>query len=156
MHTLILGIGNPILSDDGVGIHVVKALKKEKLPENVKVKEAGLAGLSIIDMIIGYDQLILVDAIKANGEPGTIYELSVEDLSSLPFLHFSSTHEADFLTALEVGKKLFPEKMPKDITIFAIEVEDITTFSEECTPKVKEAIPKIVEIIKTRILRREK
>ena len=156
MHTLILGIGNPILSDDGVGIHVVKALKKEKLPENVKVKEAGLAGLSIIDMIIGYDQLILVDAIKANGEPGTIYELSVEDLPSLPFLHFPSTHEADFLTALEVGKKLFSEKMPKDITIFAIEVEDITTFSEECTPKVKEAIPKVVEIIKTRILRREK
>ncbi|MEX2722041.1 MAG: hydrogenase maturation protease [Candidatus Wukongarchaeota archaeon] len=155
MRTLILGVGNPVLSDDGVGIHVIEELEKEKLPENVKVEEAGLVGLSIIDIIIDYDRLIIVDAIKSNGEPGTIYELSIEDLSTHPFLHFSSTHEVDFLTALEVGKKLFPEKIPKDITILAIEVKDITTFSEECTPKVKEAIPKVVELIKAKILKKE-
>jgi len=149
MKTLVLGIGNPILTDDGVAIHIVKRLNEEKL--GVDIELAATGGLGIIEMVAGYDRLIIVDAIKAGNKPGTIYELTLDELHSHPPLHFASTHDVSFVAALKLGRELIPEKMPREITIFAIEVEDTTTFGEECTQKVQEAIPQVLKLIKGKI-----
>jgi len=140
---LVLGLGNTILSDDGVGIHVARRIK-EKLPD-IDVIEASAAGFRVVDEIIGYDKLILIDSIRTkNGQPGNYYKFGIEEFKST--LHHSSPHDMDMFSALELMKK-HDADLPKEIIIYAIEVEDIFTFSEECTEKVAELIPEITSII---------
>jgi hydrogenase maturation protease len=147
VNVLVLGIGNPLRSDDGVGIHVIEALKDENLGKSVDIKE-GLSGLDMLNAIIGYERIIMIDAIKTGGEPGTIYKLSVEDLHAQQTLHTFSTHDVDIPTMLKLGRDLYPGKMPEHIVIIAVEAEDIETFSETCTPKVEKAIHEVVQLIK--------
>ncbi len=143
MKTLVLGLGNTILSDDGVGIHVARLIK-EKLPD-IDVIEASAAGFRVVDEIIGYDKLILIDSIRTkNGQPGNYFKFGIEEFKST--LHHSSPHDMDMFSALELMKK-HDADLPKEIIIYAIEVEDIFTFSEKCTEKVAEVIPEITSII---------
>ena len=142
---MVLGLGNPILSDDSVGFRVAQALKSRFDEEKVTVMESDLAGLSLLDLIVGYDRVILIDSILTNrGKVGQIYRLEVEDFDATR--HAASTHDVNLATALELGKRLGLE-IPKEIVIFAIEVQDVTTFSEKCTPEVEKAIPKAVEAV---------
>ena len=146
MKTIILGLGNPILSDDGVGNRVAQELE-DKLAQrqDVAVMETSLSGLSLIDLLAGYDKAIIVDAIQTKeGAVGQIYRLAPEAFNNTR--HASSPHDVNFATALELGSKL-GIAMPKQIVVYAIEVADTNTFGEEFTPKVKRAIPKCVEHI---------
>jgi hydrogenase maturation protease len=147
--TLILGIGTLLRTDDGAGPHVIKALSKEQLGEKVDLTD-DVSGLDILDAIAGYDRVILVDAIQGGGgKPGTIYQFSLNDFGNGQTLHSFSTHlNMDFPTMLALGRKLFPEKMPEDISIIAIEAEDVRTISDRCTEAVEKAIPEAVELIK--------
>lgn len=143
--TLILGLGNPILSDDGVGCHVAMALKERLQEPEVDVLEASIAGLDFLDMLTGYDKVIIIDAIQTGeGTPGQIYRLDPEAFNATR--HAASPHDVNFATALELGNKL-GLALPSQIDIFAVEVADTSCFSEECTPKVTEAIPLCVEMI---------
>ena len=146
MKTLVLGLGNPILSDDGVGPRVAKELEGSLDQREVTVVETSLAGLSLLDLLTGYDKAIIVDAIQTvGGKPGQIYRLDPEAFNAT--LHTASPHDVNFATALELGSKLgLP--LPRQIDIFAIEVEDVTTFNEECTSEVECAIPVCVEVIR--------
>jgi hydrogenase maturation protease len=147
LKTLALGIGNPILGDDGVGFYVAQELANKVKDETIDVKDAGIGGLSLLDLIAGYDKVIIVDAIKTeNGEAGQIYKLKPEDFINTVHLT-TSLHNTNLATAIEIGKKLLTEKMPKEIVIFAIEVEQVTKFTEEMTQKVKEAVPKAVNLV---------
>jgi hydrogenase maturation protease len=143
--TLILGLGNPILSDDGVGCRVAMALKERLNEPEVDVLEASVAGLDFLDMLTGYDKVIIVDAIQTGeGTPGQIYRLNPEALANTR--HAGTPHDVNFATALELGKQL-GLALPPQIDIFAIEVADTSHFSEECTPEVAESIPRCVEMI---------
>jgi hydrogenase maturation protease len=146
MKTLILGLGNPILSDDGVGNRVAQVLEDKLARQpDVTVTETSLSGLSLIDLLAGYDKAIIVDAIQtAAGKTGQLYRLSPDAFNNTR--HVSSPHDVNFATALELGNKL-GIAMPKQIVIYAIEVDDVSTFGEEFTPGVKQAIPKCVERI---------
>ena len=137
MKTLVLGLGNPILSDDAVGIRIARELKKELT--DVDVVEASTAGFRIVDEIIGYDKLIIVDSIKTGkAKPGTLFKFNVSDFKET--LHFSSPHDISFFDALEIMKKQ-NEKLPSQIDIYALEVKDTNNFSEKCTLEVETAIP---------------
>ena len=143
--TLVLGLGNPILCDDSAGYQVAMALKERLDMPDVDIKEAGIAGLDFLDMITGYDRTIIIDAIETEkGKPGQIYRFGPDFLASTR--HSGTPHDVNIATALELGKKLNLE-IPQDITIFAIEVEDVTSFSENCTPAVANAIPTCVEMV---------
>lgn len=150
--TLILGIGNTIVTDDGIGIHAaheVKTLLAEKHPdflEQVDVDEAYTGGLSLLDYIAGYGRVIIIDAIQTKGgKVGDIYQFGLDALKNT--LHISSPHDVNFATALEIGKDFSEDYIPEDITIYAVEVEDITNFGEEMTPKAKAALPKVVAMV---------
>ncbi|MFQ6050827.1 MAG: hydrogenase maturation protease [Candidatus Hydrothermarchaeota archaeon] len=146
MKTLILGIGNPLLRDDGVGIHVIRKMRELNLPDNIYVSEASVAGLDLLDFIIDYQRVIIVDAIKTEeGEPGEIYRLKPQELPKSQ--NIRSTHVLDLPTVLETGRILMEERMPEDIIIYAIEIEDCTTFDEKCTQKVEESIPRVIQLI---------
>ncbi len=145
MKTLILGLGNPILSDDGVGIRVARALEGRLNQPNVNVMETSVAGLDFLELLVGYDRAIIIDAIQTNeGKAGQVYRLEPEAFNATR--HASTPHDVNFATALELGKRL-GLALPQQIIIFAIEVENVTTYSEECTPKVRDAIPVCVEMV---------
>jgi hydrogenase maturation protease len=147
--TLVIGIGSLLRADDGAGPHVIKALGKEQLGEEVDLMD-DVSGLDILDAIAGHDRVILVDAIQGGGgKPGTIYQFSLNDFGNRQTLHSFSTHlNMDFPTMLKLGKKLFPKNIPQDISIIAIEVEDVRTISDKCTGAVEKAIPEAVELIR--------
>jgi len=143
MNTLILGIGNPILTDDGVGIKIARKLKEGNA--RLKVIETSEAGIALLDLIAGYDKLIIIDSIKTEkGKPGDLYKLELEDLK--PSKDFSSSHGIGIATAFELGQRL-GYRMPKSVSIYAVNIKDNSTFGEECTEEVKERLPFIAKQI---------
>jgi hydrogenase maturation protease len=145
MKTLVLGMGNPILSDDGVGIRVAQEVGEKLNDPQITVAETSGAGLRLLDSIAGYDKVIIIDAIQTEkGQAGQIYHMGPEDLSLTK--HLTSPHQINLATALELGKML-NLAMPQKITIFAVEAKDITTFSEQCTPEVEQGIPEVVKMV---------
>jgi len=145
MKILVLGIGNSILSDDGVGIKVAREVGEKLDDPQITVSETSAAGLRLLDSIVGYDKVIIIDAIQTKkGKAGQIYRMKPEDFSSAK--HLSSPHQINLVTALELGKML-DLAMPQKITIFAVEAKDITNFSEKCTPAVEQAIPEVVKMV---------
>ena len=145
MNTLVLGIGNPILGDDGIGFYVAQELANKVT--NIDVKDASTDGLNLLELISGYDKVIIVDAIKTkDGQIGEIYKLEPEDFINT--VHFgTSLHDTNLATAIKIGNELLVEEMPKEIVIFAIEVEQVTKFTEEMTQRVKEAAPKVIDLV---------
>jgi hydrogenase maturation protease len=159
MKTLILGLGNPILTDDGVGVRVAEAVQAElehlrRTSEErsklnaVEVREVSIGGLALMEAMLGYERVILIDALHhRDGQPGTVHRLTLDDLRDIsPPQHTASPHDASLLTALEMGQQMgLP--LPTEIIIYAIEVENISDFSEEPTPAVAQAIPQVKEAV---------
>ena len=158
MKTLVVGLGNPILTDDGVGVKVAyqveEALAKEEI-RDITVTEASVGGLRLMELVLGYERLILIDALyhsNRNGHvPGTIIEMSAQDLRDIsPTQHSASAHDTSLITALEMAERMgLP--IPKEILIFAVEVEEIFIFSDEPTPAVADAIPKVTQMVLDKI-----
>ena len=145
MKTLVLGLGNPILSDDSVGFHVIEQLRTRFDKPGLTLMESCSSGLALLEEIIGYDKLIIVDAIQTkHGQPGKIYRFTLDALKDTR--HTDSPHNTNLAAAIEMGKQL-GEHMPRETVIFGIEVADVTNFSEKCTPEVEKAIPLAVEMI---------
>jgi hydrogenase maturation protease len=149
VNVLILGVGNPILSDDGVGIHVAKELKKKQLP-NVAVEELAASGLELLDMVLGFDSVIIIDAIQTTGGvPGEIHILEEKDFEKS--VHGSSPHGINIATALALGRTIVPERMPKTVVFIAVEAEDLVNVKEQLTPKVEAALPSIVKRVEDEV-----
>jgi hydrogenase maturation protease len=150
--TLVLGLGNPILTDDGVGIHIVRAAASRcSQVDSLVFAEASVGGLRLLDLLMGYDQVILIDAIQTcDGKPGDIYWLGPDDLQTS--LHSSSTHDLSLCGVLALGRAL-GLRLPRDeaIVLIAVEVDDILAFGQVCTPAVTSAIPFAVEAVLTEL-----
>lgn len=142
---LILGIGNPLLSDDGAGLSVAAKLKEKLNRPDLTVLETATAGLALLDFLAGYDRAIIIDAIQTmGGTPGSIYKLTPEAFDTAD--HITSPHGIDFRTALELGSRLGLH-LPQKITIYAIEAADVSTFSEVLTEPVRKAVSACVNMI---------
>jgi hydrogenase maturation protease len=149
--TVILGLGNTILTDDGVGIYVTRTIQKMLTPlltvhcSLLTIKEASLGGFNFIDLLAGFDRAVIIDAIHTkSGKPGEFYELDPAALK--PSARLSSLHGIDFATAVQMAKDM-NVPFPSQIKIFVMEVEDEFTFNEKCTPKVTAEIPRMAESI---------
>jgi len=140
---LILGIGNDILTDDGIGPRLVNDLKKNEFPGYAEFQTAFIGGLEILELIQGYDKVIFIDAIiTKDGLPGTVYHFKPEDFKET--LHLSNLHDANFLTALDLGRKM-EMNVPEDIHIIAIEIIEDRVFSEHLSPEIQMMFPGIFE-----------
>ena len=152
MKTIVVGLGNPILTDDGVGVKVayeVETRLGDNIPSDLTITEASVGGLRLMELLEGYDRAIIIDAIQTqNGnQPGTIFTLDLDNLRSIsPTQHSTSAHDTSLVTALGAGK-LMGMRLPDEITIFAVEVANILDFSELPTPAVADAIPKVTEMV---------
>lgn len=147
--TLVLGIGSPIMCDDAIGLRVLQELK-ERGVQDVDLEEACVSGLDLIEIMIDYELVIVVDAIIQSGHPaGTILVLSPEDFSDT--VHGTNPHEANVATTIELGRTLEPNRFPKKILFVAVEANDVFTVTEEMTPEVEAALDgtvnKVLELI---------
>lgn len=146
--TLIIGLGNTMLSDDGAGICAAREIKKTgSFKTNVDIVEASLGGIGLLDLMAGYKKVFIVDSIKNQDVvPGKIYRLNVQDLGEITYPW--GPHFLDVRTAVELGKK-FGYSMPDEIVIYAVGIKENTVFSEALSHEVKEAIPSLVaQIVK--------
>ncbi|MBN2071562.1 MAG: hydrogenase maturation protease [Candidatus Krumholzibacteriota bacterium] len=144
MNTIVIGLGNTVLTDDGVGVYVARHLRG-RLGPSVKVIEAELAGLDLMEMMKDQDRAIIIDAINLDGEEaGTVFRLKHDDIRITPRL--ASCHDIDLGTALALGRRL-GFQMPEEVVIFAVQGEDLLTLHEGCLEKVENIIPGLVDEI---------
>lgn len=139
---VIIGIGNLILRDEGVGIHAVRALEGRKLPSQVEVIDGGTALMEVLPVIRDAERIIVIDALKGGAEPGTIYRLRPEDLmveAERPL----SLHQVDFLEVLGMARQLggAPE-----VVIIGVEPKEIA-WGMELTPEVEAKLPRVIEAV---------
>jgi hydrogenase maturation protease len=147
-NTLLIGLGNPILGDDGVGWKVVEYLQQNcSLPSNVETDCLALGGLSLMERLVGYEQAILVDAIVTRQYPiGHVMHLELDDLPSQGAGHLSSSHDTTLQVAMNMGRTM-GASLPEKIIIVAIESQNVYDFSEQLTPAVAASISKAAEIV---------
>ena len=146
MKTVIIGLGNPILTDDSVGIKVSRTLKDRLTHSSgIDVKEVYAGGIRLMDEMIGYERAVIVDAmVTGNAVPGTIRQMSLSDV--LMTKNIISSHDTNLFTAIEMGRMLgLP--LPSEIKLWGIEAEDTGTFGEDLTEKVADAVQPLVEKI---------
>ncbi len=141
---LILGVGNLLLKDEGVGIHVIRALENEELPPNVSLMDGGTGGLHLIAWIQDYDRIIMVDATLDDNPPGTIRLIRPRYATDFPPL--MSAHEIGLRDMIEA--MVLTGKLP-DIQLIVISAADISEVGMELTPVVEAAVPKVVELIRS-------
>jgi len=146
MKTIVLGVGNPILKDDGAGIHVIRQLKKYVKDPDVTLDEAMTGGMNLLDMIIGYEKAILIDTVKMKGaKTGEVRRFSLRDFSSV---HSANPHDVDLLEAIKLAEKLGETRIPKEIVIVGISVnESQHVFGEQLSERMAKAVPKAVETV---------
>ena len=144
---IILGIGNPILGDDGIGIHVVQKLKKQLGDRSdIVIDEAMTGGMNLLDAIIGFDKAILIDAVHLTDyEIGEVKCFYLQDLGTI---HSCNPHDVSLIESIQLAKTLGEEKIPDEISIIGIVLHQLPTdFSEELSPMVASAIPKAIQMV---------
>jgi hydrogenase maturation protease len=142
---LVLGLGNPFLSDDSAGWRVAEELQQRINRPNITIRKSSFGGLDVLELLIGYDSTIIIDAIKTeSGKAGSIYRFSLDYLQLSKCTAYA--HNVSLAAALEFGKKQ-GLALPEYIRIFAIEVIEIDAFSEKLSPEVASAIPVCVGMI---------
>lgn len=147
MKTLLIGLGNPILGDDGVGWRVVENVKRHLDPDSQVVVEClSLGGISLMEHLIGYQRAILVDAFISEENIGSVFVYKLDEIPNYSAFHVSSAHDMTLQSAIELGRWL-GAVLPTDTTVVGIATRRIIDFSEELSAPVAEAIPKATEIV---------
>ena len=139
----VLGIGNELLSDEGVGVYVAKELEKRGPIPGVEVIEGGTDGFGLINIITDTDYLIVVDSLKGGEEPGTFYKFRVEDAPQCPDIFKTSIHQVGILEVLNLSGLI--GKTPETI-IFGVEPKKITR-GMNISAVIKKKIPRLLELI---------
>jgi hydrogenase maturation protease len=150
---ILIGLGNPILGDDGIGWKVVEYIQNHcSLPASVETDYLALGGISLMERLIGYDSAILVDAIVTGQYPiGSVLCFEIDELPDHAAGHLSSTHDTTLPLALQMGRSL-GARLPDRITIVAVESQNVYDFSEDLTPAVNAAVPTAAEAVKNLLI----
>jgi hydrogenase maturation protease len=150
MMTLVIGLGNPILGDDGVGWRVVEEIARKTANRNdVEVDTVSLGGLSLMERLTGYERVILVDSLSSGEKPiGTVSLFLLTELPDLSSGHTTAVHDTSLSNALKVGRSMdIPLPGDENVHIVAIEAENVYDFSETLSPPVEAAVPHAVEAV---------
>ncbi len=140
---VILGVGNLLLSDEGVGVHVANELTKMDLPAEVSVVEGGTEGFGLIDIISEADRLIVVDAVKRGGAPGSVYHFDIDEIQDCSPGFKTSLHQIGILEVLNLAGLI--GKKPRT-TVIGVEPKSLE-MSMELSPEIKDKIPQIIQLI---------
>jgi hydrogenase maturation protease len=155
MKTLVLGVGNQILGDDGVGVQVANELKKILRDSNIIIDEAITGGMNLLELILDYDKAIIIDAVKSeNGKNGDVKKIPLKEFSTM---HSCNPHDVSLFEAIKMAEKMGEDRIPNEIIIIGILMKKIPCeFSEKLSPKIQEAVPKAITIILDEIKKDQK
>lgn len=139
-HTLVVGLGNPILGDDGVGWRVIDEL--DRLDHgDASLQQACVGGVSLMEILVGYRRAIIVDAIiDPEAPPGSVWCRPLAEVETRVASHLDSTHDAPLPAALEAGRAMGAE-LPADIDVVGIVIERGDVFGEQLSDVVEAAVP---------------
>jgi hydrogenase maturation protease len=139
---VVLGLGNTLLKDEGVGVHVIHALQNRSIPEDVEIIDGGTSP-DVIHLIGDADTLIVVDAARGGSEPGAIYRLSPDDIASQRELTLS-THDIGLFHSLRLMELL--GNTPKETVIIGVEPKEID-LGLELSPELEQKLPSIIKVV---------
>jgi len=147
----IIGIGNPLRKDDGIGILLLQKLKKnkEKLPENIELIDAGTVGMNILHIISNYDEVIFIDAINLKKKTGETKFFKYQEIKKQNNMICLNTHNFDIRKIIEISKKI--NKKPSKIYFFGIQPADIgygNKITQELNTKIEIIFSKLLKKIK--------
>ncbi len=142
MKIAVIGIGNILLGDEGVGVRIVEELSKRDLPENVEVHDGATSGIALLNFLVDKDKVIIVDAVKGEEEPGTVYQFSIDE--ALEKSEMVSLHDLDFVMAYQTSKDIL--ELTDDITVIGVEPKTIES-GIELSKEIKNVIPQVVELV---------
>ena len=146
---LILGMGNEIQCDDGIGVKIVKLLDWRLTNASIRFETLWVGGLDLIEVFDGYKSIIIIDAIKTGEkEPGFVWNFTPENFRNT--LHLSNLHDLSFIEALETGRKL-GYKIPETIHVLAIEIVEDLVFSNEFSSEIQYCYEKIIDSVVKKI-----
>lgn len=153
MKTIVVGLGNPILGDDGVGWRVAEAVQQalpgETAQSGVEFAFLSLGGLSLMEHLVGYRRAILIDAMNLQlGPTGKVYCFPLEALPNPNTGHLSSAHDTSLQTALSVGRRMGAE-LPEEVVVIGIETPYVYDFSEQLSPAAAAAVPPAAQAVLT-------
>lgn len=156
MKTIVVGLGNPILGDDGVGWKVASAVKEHLMPSlairtppdehTIDVEFLSLGGISLMENLLGYQRVILIDALTTDQEPGSILVLPLQEMPDDSALHVTSAHDTSLQTALKLGRTMGAD-LPDEVIVVGIATRHVYDFSEELTAPVAAAVPRAAQIV---------
>ena len=147
---VVVGLGNPLLTDDGVGLRAAALLAERLAEAPVDVLQSSCGGLRFIDLLAGYERAIIVDAIEwRRGPPGTVYRLTPD--AAIPTMRAVSYHDVSLGNALALGRSL-DIPLPVETVFFAVEAQDTRTFGEKLTPAVEAALPEVVKRVEAQLM----
>jgi len=147
--TLVLGMGNPILSDDGFGLVVIEKLREQEIPDGVHVTGSEVAGLRLLELMRGHDKVVIVDALcSGSRSPGDIVRFSGDDFKGGH--RYMAAHSLGIRTVLDLGEKLGYD-MPSEVVAYAVEAADVETFAEELSPPVAAAVDEVIDLVRREI-----
>jgi hydrogenase maturation protease len=141
MKIAIVGFGNILMGDDGIGIYAINKLKKD-LPKEIDIIDGGTSSFDILPQLSKYDRVIFIDAIDIKDKPGSVHKLWMDDLR-VASINIGLTHGIDLLTSYHIYQKL-NYKLPKDIVVVGVQVNQVK-ISRELT--IKHAYPKIKNMV---------
>lgn len=145
MKTIVLGVGNQILGDDGVGVHIANELKKHINNPNITIDEAITGGMNLLDLILGYDKAIIIDAVKTeNGDNGEVIRVPINDFTTM---HSCNPHDVSLIEAIKMAKKMGEDRIPQEIIVIGVLMKKMPCeFGEKLSKKIAEAVPKAIEM----------
>lgn len=170
MKTLVIGLGNPILGDDGVGWKVAEEVKRrlsltlqpssaervapEAKPSQeqdrseweVDVDFLSLGGISLMEHLIGYQRAILIDALGSDQEPGSVVVAKLSEMPDYSALHTSSAHDTSLQNALKLGRAMRAD-LPDDVVVVGITTSRVYDFSEELSLPAAQAVPEAAKAV---------
>lgn len=143
----ILGCGNPLVGDDGIGVHIANKLMemRSELPDNVEVIDAGVGGLELLNFMENAEQIIIVDAVKGAGDVGSVHRFEIEDIKNAISGDALSIHDTSIADVLCIAQHV--QEMPKSVKIFAIEIEEAEEVSICLSEKVQASVDEVISMI---------
>ena len=146
---VVLGIGNILLRDEGVGIRVIQAMQDMALPDDVELVDGGTSGAGLIEAIADRSMLIVVDAIQAEAEPGTVFRLSGEGLAPQAGTSIS-LHQLGLVDTLMMARLL--GCYPREVVVFGVQPGEVCP-GLELSVEVARAVPRVIEGILSELRR---
>ena len=145
---VVIGIGNILCGDEGIGIHIVNELKHRVLPSNVEVYDCDTDAFAVLEAMNGAGKAVIVDAMQLGYEPGTIRRFSYRELLEVSnkLISFTSLHQLDLASILRIAQLTDIYKLPNEIVIFGVEVKSCQ-YSIEISDEARQAIPKAINEI---------